>query len=103
MGGNVQNYALPGERPVLVLDAQPPLPNAAPVRLVEHKDDNNQERALVPIMPYANETQYGQLDESQEWMRNPPVTFTEGQFRMGLNTLMFIANQARLPAAQGPK
>ena len=36
-------------------------------------------------------------------MRNPSVTFFEGQFSMDLNTLMFIANQARLPAAQGPK
>ena len=54
-------------------------------------------------MPYINETQYGQPEESQEWTRNPPVTFSEGQFSMDLNTLMFIANQARLPAAQGPK
>ena len=103
MGENVQNYALAGERPLPVLDAQPPLPNAALVRLVKHKDDDDQERALVPIMPYMNEMQYGQLEESQEWMRNPPVNFSEGQFSMDLNTLIFIANQARLPAAQGPK
>ena len=32
MGGNVQNYAPKGERPLPVLDAQPPLPNAALVR-----------------------------------------------------------------------
>ena len=31
------------------------------------------------------------------------MTFSEGQFSMDLNTLMFIANQARLPTAQGPK
>ena len=41
--GNVPNYALASERPLLVLDAQPPLPNAAPVRLVEHEDEDNQE------------------------------------------------------------
>ena len=31
------------------------------------------------------------------------MTFFEGQFSMDLNTLMFIANQARILAAQGPK
>ena len=57
----------------------------------------------MPVMPYVNEMQYGQPEESQELMRNPPVTFCEGQFSMDLNTLMFIANQARLLVAQGPK
>ena len=54
-------------------------------------------------MPYVNETQYGQSEENQEWTQNPPVTFSEGQFSMDLNTLMFIANQARLQVAQSPK
>ena len=71
----MQNYAPTSERPLSVLDAQPPLSNADPIRLVEHKDDDNQERALVPVMPYVNETQYGQPEENQEWMRNPPLTF----------------------------
>ena len=57
MGGNIQNFALAGERPLPVLDAQPPLPNAALVRLVEHEEDDNQEQVLVPIMPYVNKTQ----------------------------------------------
>ena len=61
-----------------ILDAQPLLPNATPVRLVKHEDEDNQERALVPVMPYVNEMQYGQPKESQEWTRNPPVTFSEG-------------------------
>ena len=47
-----------------MLNAQPPLPHAALVRLVEQEGDNNQERALVPIMPYVNKTQYDQLEES---------------------------------------
>ena len=72
------SYAPIGERPLLVLDAQPPLSNAAPIRLVEHEDKDNQEQPLVPIMPYVNETQYSQPEESQEWVRNPPVTFSEG-------------------------
>ena len=103
MGGNVPNYALAGERPLPILDAQPPLPNAGPIRLFEHEDEDNQEKALVSVMPYVNETQYGQPEERQEWMRNPPVTFFESQYSMDLKTLMFIANQARLPTAQGPK
>ena len=64
MGGNVSNYAPAGERPLSVLDAQPPLPNVAPIRLVKHEDEDNQERALVPIMPYVDEMQYGQPKES---------------------------------------
>ena len=36
-------------------------------------------------------------------MRNPLVAFSKGLYSMDLNTLMFIANQARLPAAHGPK
>ena len=103
MGGNVPNYAPAGERPLPVLDAQPPLPNAAPIRLVEHEDEDNQEQALVPVMPYVNETQYNQPKESQEWMRNPLVTFSEGQFSMDLNTLMFIANEANILTTQAPK
>ena len=59
MGGNVQNFALAGEKPLPVLDAQPSLPNAAPIRLVEHGDDDNQERDLVLVLPYVNGTQYG--------------------------------------------
>ena len=43
MGGNVPNYALAGERPLPMLDAQPPLPNVAFVRLVKHEDKDNQE------------------------------------------------------------
>ena len=43
MGGNVPNYAPAGERPLPILDTQPPLPNAAPIRLVEHEDKDNQE------------------------------------------------------------
>ena len=99
MGGNIQNFAPVRERPLLMLEAQPLLPNVAPIRLVEHEDKDNQERALVPVIPYVNEMQYGQPKESQEWARNPPVTFSKGQFSMDFYTLMFIANQARLLVA----
>ena len=54
-------------------------------------------------MPYVNEMQYGQQEESHKWMRNPSMTFSKGQFSMDLNTLMFIVSQASLLAALGPK
>ena len=41
MGGNMPNYAPACERPLRMLDAQPPLPNATPVRLVKHEDEDN--------------------------------------------------------------
>ena len=64
MVGGMQNYALVGERPLPMLDDLPSLPKAAPIRLVEHENEKNQERVLVPVMPYANEMQYGQPEES---------------------------------------
>ena len=46
------NVALEGKRPMPVLEWQPLLPKATPIRLVAQEDDKEQERALVPIMPY---------------------------------------------------
>ena len=66
MMGGMPNVEQEGERPLPILDAQPYFPNAAPLRLVKHEDEDNQERALVPVMPYMDETQYGQPKESQE-------------------------------------
>ena len=43
MGENMPNYAPTGKRPLSILDAQPPLPNATPIRLVKHEDKDNQE------------------------------------------------------------
>ena len=54
MIGGMQNFALVGERPLLVLDTQPPLPNAAPMRLVKHENEDNKKQVLVLVMPYAN-------------------------------------------------
>ena len=54
-------------------------------------------------MPYVNEMQYRQPEESRAWMRNSPMNLSKGQFSMDLNTLIVIANQAKLFAAQGPK
>ena len=49
MVGGMQNYVPSGERPWPVLDAQPPLPNVAHVRLVKHEDEDNQEQALYEL------------------------------------------------------
>ena len=99
----MQNFTRASERPLLVVDAQPPLLDVDRVRLVEHEDEDNQELSLVLIVPYVNEMQYGQPYENPNLMRNPPITFDEGKFNMDLNMLMFIANQARMPATQDPK
>ena len=44
MGENVKKFAPAGKRPLPVLDAQPPLPNKAPVRLAKHEDEDSVER-----------------------------------------------------------
>ena len=53
--GGMPNVGQEGERPVLVLDRQPPLPKTAPVGIIGQDEDLNQERALVPVMPYGEE------------------------------------------------
>ena len=55
MVGGMQNYAPKSERPLPVLDAQPPLPNATLVRYVEHENEDTQEQVLVLVMPYEKE------------------------------------------------
>ena len=49
MVGGMQKIASSSERPLPILDAQPPLPNATPVRLVEHEDEDNQEQASCQL------------------------------------------------------
>ena len=58
--GGMPNVTQEGKRPMPMLERQPPLPKATPMRLVVHEDDKDQEWTLVPIMPYANDMQYGQ-------------------------------------------
>ena len=50
--GGMPNMGQEGERHVLVLDRQPPLLKTSLVRIIGQDEDFNQERALVPIMPY---------------------------------------------------
>ena len=88
-----------GERPSLVLERQPPLPKTTTMRLVEHKDDGGQERALVPITSYGEELSYEPSDERLERSRTPHISLPEGQFNIDLNTLIFMAGQARMPMA----
>ncbi|WP_208972724.1 hypothetical protein, partial [Escherichia coli] len=52
MVGGMQGYAPVGERPLpVVLEAQPPLPTTTPIKLLDYEEDENQERALVMMMP----------------------------------------------------
>ena len=43
MVGNMQKFVPVGERLLPILGTQPPLPNGAPIRLVKHEEDDNQE------------------------------------------------------------
>ena len=50
--GGLPNVGQEVERPIPVLDRQPSLPKTAPTRIIGQDEDLNQERALVPVMPY---------------------------------------------------
>ena len=89
--GGLPNVGQEVERHVPMLDRQPPLPKTAPVRIIGQDEDMNQERPLVPIMPYGEEGSCSQSDEGLDWPRNPQVSYHKGQFNMDLNTLLFIA------------
>ena len=71
MMGGMPNVGQDGERPVPVLDRQPPLPKIAPMRIIRQDEDLNQERALVPIVPYGEEDSCSQSKEGLDWTRNP--------------------------------
>ena len=66
-----------GDRAILVLNRQPPLPKIALVRIVNHDKTYNDERALVVVTSYLEESAYipkeGLLDIGQ----GPMVTFQD--------------------------
>ena len=88
--GGMPNVGQEGERPVPVLDRKPPLPKTASVRIIGHKEDINQEQALVLVMTYGEESSCSQSTEELDSPRNAQVNYRKGQFNMNLNTLMFI-------------
>ena len=47
-----------GDRAILILDRQPPLPNTTPIRILNHDKTYNDEWALVPITSYLDELVY---------------------------------------------
>ena len=63
--GGMPNMGQEGERLIHVLDRQPLLPKTALVRIIGQDEALNQERALVPIMPYREE---GSCSQSEEGM-----------------------------------
>ena len=97
--GGFPNVGQEVERPIPVMDRQPQLPKIAPVRIIGQDEDLNQERALVPVMPYGEEGSCSQSKEGLDWPRNTQVSYYEGQFNMDLNTLMFIVGQNRMHMA----
>ena len=66
-----------GERPKLVLDRQPPLPNTTPLRLLGQDEDPSQECALVPITTYDKEGSFSQMDDGPNWTKNPSTKYQE--------------------------
>ena len=50
--GNAPQAQIDGDTTIPILDRQPPLPKIAPLQIVNHKKVYNDERALVPILPY---------------------------------------------------
>ena len=91
--GGVPNVVLEGERPMPVLERQPPLPRTSLVRLVAQEGDKEQDMALVLMMPYGEESGYYQKEEEPKWMRSNPMSSHEQQFNMDHNTLIFIMGQ----------
>ena len=89
--GGMPNVGQEGERPIPMLDRQPPLPKIALVRIIGQEEDLIQEQALVCIMPYGEEGSCSQSKDGLDWPRNALVSYHEGQFNMDLNTLIFIA------------
>ena len=55
-----------GDKAILVLDRHPPLPKTAPIRMVNHDEQCNEEQALVPITTYLEEPTYKLEEGSSE-------------------------------------
>ena len=79
------------ERAAPVLDRQPTLHGAAPMHYISPESEESDRRALVPVTAYAEEPLTPLTEENAEVWRTPPLNFTDGQYSMDLNTLMFIA------------
>ena len=77
-----------------VLDRQPPLPKTAPVRIISHEDETNQEHALVPVMPYSEEQSSMFGEEGLEYWKTPVVNYQEGQFTTGDTTNAYGSEEA---------
>ena len=82
-----------------MLNRQPPLPEAAPLRILGHEEEINQERAIVPVTPYEDEAYPSQVMEDPDWSRTPQFSYQDEPFNLDWNTLMFIAGQNRMPMA----
>ena len=89
---------------LVVLERQSHLPRATPMRFINHEDEYNVERALVPIMSYADDQMPSTSTVTSDLWRMPPLVNHHGdQFSMDLKTLMFIAGQAEVGMPQAPK
>ena len=66
-----------GDMPNVTPKGEKPLPKAAPMRLVAQENDKHQERVLVPLMPYGEESGYSLNKEELKWMRSNPMNSQE--------------------------
>ena len=93
-----------GDRQMHVPKRQSHLPRATPMRFINHEDEYNVERALVPVMSYADDQMPSTSNVTSDLWRMPPLVNHHGdQFSMDLKTLMFIAGQAKVGMPQAPK
>ena len=75
---NAPRVQVDGDKAIPVLDRQPLLPKTAPVRMVNHDETCNEERALVQIMTSLEEPIYIPKEGSSEIGKGPIVTFQDG-------------------------
>ena len=92
-----------GQMPV-VLERQSHLQRANLMRFINHEDEYNVERAVVPVMPYATEQMpLPSTMTSGLWRVPPLVNHHRDQFSMDLKALMFMEGQAKVGMPHVPK
>ena len=73
--GNVVQVQMEGDRAMPILDKLPPLPKIDPLIIVGQEDEYNVERALVLVVPYANNQMSLHDKETSDPWRSQMVSF----------------------------
>lgn len=102
-GGNQNYVAQGGERAQPVLGNQPPLPGAAPVRLLR-ADEYAPDGTMVPVEYYVENTESSlALAPTTQGYTEEPLPTVEGHYQMDHNTLWFIANGGARQVGPAPR